>query len=119
MTVITDHTHDLDARSWVLGSENHPDFPIQNLPFAIFSSGGSKKRAGVAIGDMILDLEAAADHMADDARKIGELGNRANLNALFACGSKAMTTLRHAIFELLTDGGELDLTPRAERAGDG
>ena len=52
MTVTTDHTHDLDARSWVLGSENHPDFPIQNLPFAIFSSGGSKKRAGVAIGDM-------------------------------------------------------------------
>lgn len=101
-----DHTHDTDARSWVLGSENHPDFPIQNLPFAIFSSGGSKKRAGVAIGDMILDLEVAADHMADDARKIGELGGRPNLNALFACGRKAMTTLRHAIFELLTDGGK-------------
>ncbi|MXP09898.1 fumarylacetoacetase [Pseudoblastomonas halimionae] len=116
---LTDHTHNPDARSWVLGSENHADFPIQNLPFAMFSSGGSKKRVGVAIGDMILDLAEAADFMADDARKLGELGSRADLNALFSCGAEAMRTLRHAIFDLLTDGGkQADIEPLLYRASE-
>jgi len=37
----------------------NPDshFPIQNIPFGVFSSpANKKKRVGVAIGDMILDL---------------------------------------------------------------
>ena len=33
------------------------DFPIQNLPFGVFSTGNAPaKRVGVAIGDFILDL---------------------------------------------------------------
>lgn len=32
------------------------DFPIQNLPFGIFKPGNGGPRAGVAIGDLILDL---------------------------------------------------------------
>ena len=31
-------------------------FPIQNLPFGIFSRGSDTPRAGVAIGDHIADL---------------------------------------------------------------
>ena len=46
------------AKSWI-DSANDPasDFPIQNLPFGIFSDGANPaRRAGVAIGEWILDL---------------------------------------------------------------
>ena len=33
-------------------------FPIQNLPFGVFQPKGGKPRAGVAIGDLIVDLSA-------------------------------------------------------------
>ena len=57
------HTHDPDARSW-LASANAAgcDFPIQNLPFAVFrrAGGGEAFRGGVAIGDQVVDLAALA-----------------------------------------------------------
>ena len=61
-----DETHDPALMSWV-ESANHPatDFPIQNLPFGRFRRGaGLDWRIGVAIGDQVLDLEAAGliDH---------------------------------------------------------
>jgi fumarylacetoacetase len=37
------------------------DFSIHNIPFGIFSSQGRSPRAGVAIGDHILDLAAVAE----------------------------------------------------------
>ncbi|HEV8422334.1 MAG TPA: hypothetical protein VGQ40_03255, partial [Chthoniobacterales bacterium] len=37
-----------------LSPESH--FPIQNLPYGIFRPPGGKARAGVAIGDLVLDL---------------------------------------------------------------
>ena len=60
---LLDETHDPRRRSWV-GAANAPgaDFPIQNLPFGVFRRGPDEPaRAGVAIGDRILDLPAAAD----------------------------------------------------------
>ena len=42
-------------KSWVKVPENS-DFPIQNLPFGIYSTNNKTKRVGVAIGDKILDL---------------------------------------------------------------
>ncbi|MGA7824285.1 MAG: hypothetical protein WCA14_08835, partial [Steroidobacteraceae bacterium] len=54
-------THDPGLRSWV-STANLPDsdFPIQNLPFAVFRRAGSREgfRGGVAIGDQVLDLGA-------------------------------------------------------------
>ena len=41
--------------SWIEVPENS-DFPIQNLPFGIYSTNNKTKRVGVAIGDKILDL---------------------------------------------------------------
>jgi len=54
---ILNETHDPSLQSWVK-SANDPesDFPIQNLPFAIFRplDGNGDFRGGVAIGDQIL-----------------------------------------------------------------
>jgi fumarylacetoacetase len=43
-------------KSWIEISPDS-DFPIQNLPFGIYSTLSKSKRVGVAIGTKILDLE--------------------------------------------------------------
>jgi fumarylacetoacetase len=49
-------------KSWV-SSANEPgaDFPLNNLPYGVFSVGDNDPRCGVAIGDMILDMMAAEE----------------------------------------------------------
>ena len=46
-------------KSWV-ASANTADtpFPLNNLPYGVFSTSGTDTRCGVAIGDMILDVTA-------------------------------------------------------------
>ena len=91
-----DVTHDPDLRSWV-DSANVPgtDFPIQNLPFGIYRRKNSKEppRAGVAIGDQILDLAALG-------LKIGP-----TLNSLAALGPPKRRQLRKEISRLLSSPG--------------
>ena len=55
-----DETHSVARRSWVASANGHADFPIQNLPFGVFTPGSGAARGGVAIGDEIFDLAAAA-----------------------------------------------------------
>jgi fumarylacetoacetase len=49
-------------KSWV-ASANSADapFPLNNLPYGVFSTPGTEPRCGVAIGDMILDCQAAEE----------------------------------------------------------
>lgn len=49
-------------KSWVASAnaENHP-FPLNNLPYGVFSTPSLDDRCGVAIGDMILDCRAIAE----------------------------------------------------------
>lgn len=48
--------------SW-LASANAPDcpFPLNNLPYGVFSVGDDEPRCGVAIGNMILDCQRAEE----------------------------------------------------------
>jgi fumarylacetoacetase len=66
-----DETHDSRRRSWVEAANAEGcDFPIQNLPFGVFVPArggarvGARARVGVAIGDRVLDVAAAADALA-------------------------------------------------------
>jgi fumarylacetoacetase len=92
-------THDPALRSWV-ESANLPgtDFPIQNLPFAVFRRQGSAEafRGGVAIGDQIVDLGAAAQcgALAPEAQAIAEACGDASLNRFMAMGREAWSALR-------------------------
>jgi fumarylacetoacetase len=45
-----------DRKSFIDVPENS-DFPIQNLPFGIFSVNGDFQRAGVALGNKVIDLD--------------------------------------------------------------
>ncbi|WP_426960068.1 fumarylacetoacetase [Muricoccus radiodurans] len=99
-----DKTHDPGLRSWVPSAhDGATDFPIQNLPLGIFSSGGRAPRGGVAIGDQILDLRAAieAGHLRGEA---AEAATGPTLNPLMAMGRPASAALRADLSALLQDG---------------
>jgi fumarylacetoacetase len=106
-------THDPNLQSWVDGANDpEADFPVQNLPFGIFTDPKSGKgRVGVAIGDMILDVAAAREKgviggVADDAA--GVCAND-TLNELMAMGGRHWSALRAALSEALradTEEGE-------------
>ncbi len=95
-----DHTHDAAATSWVAGADQHPDFPVQNLPLGVFSPAHGTPRIGTAIGDHVLDLAALAAHLPPAC---GDALARRTLNALFALPASDRRALRHAVFALLTD----------------
>src|ERR1700759_4845672 len=76
------------------------DFPIQHLPYGVFSARGFAPRIGVAIGDHVLDLW----ELEQDGRfAFGEIGvfSQPSLNAFMALGPKVWTETRARISELL------------------
>ncbi|SEI76462.1 fumarylacetoacetase [Pseudomonas sp. NFR16] len=99
-------------RSWVTSANDHPDFPLQNLPFGVFSQANSNRRGGVAIGDFIFDLQAALDAslFQGAARLAAEAASRAQLNDFFALGASARQALRNELLHLLDEAN-----PQRER----
>ncbi|MFW2830691.1 fumarylacetoacetase [Sphingomonas sp. ID0503] len=95
-----DETHDPARTSWVASANGHPDFPIQNLPFGIFSPESGEARPGVAIGDAILDLGLIASLLPERAATL--LGGK-TLNALLALPADERIGLRRRLSELLSD----------------
>ncbi len=90
-------------------AEGHRDFPIQNLPFGIFSPPRGGPRGGVAIGDAILDLRAAAAAglFSGAAQLAAAAAAGPTLNPLMALGKEPRMALRKRLSELLTaDGSE-------------
>lgn len=89
-------------KSWVEIPANS-DFPIQNLPFGIFKTHSLSERAGVRIGDHVLDLKTLY--------VLGYLENlvfstedfdSTSLNSLMKKGKKATRDLRNRISKLLS-----------------
>ncbi len=110
MSMQLNETHDPSLTSWVASANDAgSDFPIQNLPFAVFRRAGSAEafRGGVAIGDQVLDLAAlgaAAMAFTDEARDALALAGRDALNGLMAAGPAAWSALRLALSRLLRSG---------------
>jgi len=106
MNTMLNPTHDPAARSWLASANQRGgDFPIQNLPFAVFRVRGTAEpfRGGVAIGDQVIDLARLSQAgclkgLALDAAKAGA---QTTLNALMAMGPAAWSALRHGLFGLL------------------
>ncbi len=103
MSGTIDETHDPARQSWVASANGHPDFPIQNLPFGVFSPPGGAPRGGVAIGDSILDLAGACATglLAGDAARAAAA---ATLNAFLAMGAAPRKALRRTLSMLLAAG---------------
>ena len=94
-----DQSNDPALTSWV-ESANGSDFPIQNLPLGIFSVGERRRRAGVAIGDYVLDLTGVADFLDEDW--LEDLAQPV-LNGWLSRGHEAQRELRFRLCELLSD----------------
>jgi fumarylacetoacetase len=94
------HPNDPTLRSFI-AVDPTSDFPIQNLPYGVFSAkDGLAPRVGAAIGDYVLDLwELEQDSRLD----VGELGVFAGptLNPFMALGPKVWSKTRARVSELL------------------
>jgi fumarylacetoacetase len=105
-------------RSWVESANGDTDFPLNNLPCGVFSSGGDEPRCGMAIGDFILDLMALEEEgilgFAD-----GPLFDVPFWNEVMEAGPAVWADLRAKVTGLLAEGSkaraqvEPHLVPRA------
>ena len=91
------------AKSWV-GSANGggTDFPIENLPYGVFSVDGRAQRCGVAIGDFVLDV-AALEAEGVIALPSGPLLGEGRWNPVMAAGPEVWAALRARLTALLAE----------------
>lgn len=75
-------------------------FPLSNLPFGSFSTGDPRRDLGVAIGDFVLDLGAAARTTGSG---FAELVGGPVLNPLMEAGPGAWNELRETVTDWLVD----------------
>ncbi len=114
-------THDPELRSWVAAA-NSPDtdFPIQNLPFGVFSRKGEPAaRVGVAIGDQIVDVSECEKSNAwgEDARAVARLCSDPNLNRVAQSPREALSAFRSRLSVLLSgEPGSGTINPLPDRA---
>jgi len=96
-------THDPSRQSWVtVANEPGADFPIQNLPYGVFSTGGGgAPRIGVAIGDQILDLTRLEAMGLLTHTRTGPVFGTGVLNPFMALGADVWDQTRSAIADLL------------------
>ena len=89
-------------RSWV-ESANDPqgDFPLNNLPYGVFSTQGGAPRCGVAIGDFVLDLQALEEA---GTLAFGGTLQTGSWNAFMARGKLDWARLRESLTTLLREG---------------
>jgi fumarylacetoacetase len=96
-------------RSWLPVSDDS-DFPLENLPYGVFSIGDSEPRVGAAIGEHIIDLAPLLED---------EVFRNATLNPFMARGRGSWVAARRRITQLLSDDAIRDrveplLVPRDE-----
>jgi fumarylacetoacetase len=91
-------------KSWVESANRAGcDFPLQNLPYGVFSRDDEPARCATAIGDQVLDLAAL-----DAAGLIDAGGNfaRPALNDFMALGPERWAAIRARLTALLASDGE-------------
>ena len=92
-------------KSWI-PSANAPecDFPVQNLPFGVFSMANEASRCGVAIGDQVLDLAALERDGLIEASGTQVFSEDA-LNPFMERGPDVWRRVRVRLTDLLSEGG--------------
>jgi fumarylacetoacetase len=108
--------NDPNLKSWVTIPKNS-DFPIQNLPFGIFSVNGDSPRVGVAIGEEILDLKNLCElgYLNDVPFSVVDF-DQPVLNTMMMHGKQAVRQLRNRISELLDiNNTELQSNPEEQK----
>ena len=90
--------------SWVASANSaETDFPLNNLPYGVFSTDNLDPRCGVAIGDMILDCRAAEEAGLIDITE-EPLFDVPFWNEVMEDGRETWDKLRARLTELLAEG---------------
>jgi len=100
-----DETHDAARQSWIEGAGRRADFPIQNLPLGMVSTGDGAPRGGVRIGDRVVDLTRLSESgvLDGDALVAARAACGPTLNPLLALGAQPRRALRRRLSALLSD----------------
>ena len=99
-------------QSWLKSAANS-DFSIHNLPFGIFSTADLNPRAGIAIGDQIVDLcEMAQQGYFADMGFDSWVVNQETLNRFIGLGKRTTNAVRLRVQEWLCD----EASPLAKHA---
>ena len=103
--------------AWVESANSaETPFPLNNLPYGVFSLGDGPRLLGVAIGDRILDVAAIAKWLpvAD-----GLLSDPRGWNGVMEAGPQVWADLRGALQELLAEGSPArpDIEPHLVEMG--
>ena len=89
---------DFNRKSWVKGADNS-EFPIQNIPFGIYSTPHKSKRVGTAIVNQILDMQKLVEanilSISLDSVQID------HLNSFIALGKSVTKNVRLQIADIL------------------
>ena len=107
-------TTDPKLESWVPVPLDS-DFPIQNLPFGLFTADGRVPSIGVAIGEYVLDCRAVAEAGCFDDCCEPELLRASVLNPFLAAGREAWQAVRERLSLLLRADGDARLRDTADR----
>ena len=92
--------NDPKRKSWV-DVPSGSDFPIQNLPFGIFSAANNEKRIGVALGEKVIDLAGLSQlGYLTDLNVEHSVFLSDQLNGLIQLGKSTTRALRNRISDL-------------------
>ena len=113
-------THDPSLQSWVESANSADgDFPIQNLPFGIFSRRSSeetRRKVGVAIGDQIVDVAvaAASGTWTGSAAEVAAAASGQSLNALMQCSPESLRDFRAQLSRALAKSAGSETASRMQ-----
>ncbi|MFD2036261.1 fumarylacetoacetase [Belliella marina] len=101
------HQNIKPKNSWVAVPKNS-DFTIYNLPFGIFETKRISARAGIAIGDKIVDLSVLHDEgfFSDITQLPNDIFLRDTLNDFIALGKPVTRKVRERVQDLLDEKNE-------------
>ena len=87
------------SQSWVETANNaNTEFPLNNLPYGVFSHEAPDRRLGVAIGDYVLDLRKVG---ADLPLSESLITDKRGWNGVMEAGPSLWAALRSALTDLL------------------
>ena len=88
-------------RSWVESANNaDTQFPLNNLPYGVFSTADKDARCGVAIGDHVLDLKGLES---EGVIAFDGVFKSTSWNSFMALGQTQWKALRARLMELLAE----------------
>ena len=92
-------------KSWVASANStETPFPLNNLPYGVFSTEDCPPRCGVAIGDMVLDITGVEQQGL--LHPVCARFDLASWNDLMAHGPKTWAKFREILTALLTEGSD-------------